>query len=235
MSCAFLNEGGIVMKATRSVPVAAAGSSLLVAVGLTVIGFLIVNDSRGEIADLVAVAQRAERAELVRFAGGQPDRCLYAGPGRELCRWEIAGTVVVPLGSAAIQGPLKLVCELPTGAARDQRGSCFVRGEAAAFAGAPLPPVSSAATPEQQARHAAAVLGEARTIAELSLLVGDAPESCHTVYAGQMCRWSLPEGSGGRERLAALAGDEGLFELRCLLPLEATGRPPESCAVVSVE
>jgi hypothetical protein len=65
--------------------------------------------------------------------------------------------------------------------------------------------------------------------------VGDAPEACQTVYAGQVCRWSLVPGSGAHTRLAALGDGEGDLELRCLLPLDPVQRLPRSCAVVGVE
>lgn len=219
-------------KASGGLPLAAAAGSIGVAIGLTLVGFLLVSDSRGDIADLVTVAQRARRAELVRFAGRGPDRCVYARPGRELCRWSLEGSVVTPSGAAPVAGPINLVCELPTDAASQAPGSCFVRGRAvAADAESKLPPVSAASDPLQRARHSAGILAEARNVAELSLLVGDVPDGCHTVYGGQLCRWSLGEDSPARERLAALAAGEGALELRCLLPLEDVDRPQHSCAV----
>jgi hypothetical protein len=222
-----------VHKASAGLPLAAAGASIAVGIGLTVVGFLLVSDSRGEIADLVAVAQRAQRAELERFAGRGPDRCVYARPGRELCRWSLAGNVVTPSGPSRVAGPVNLVCELPEDRASQAQGSCFVRGRnAVADAEGELPPVSAPSDPLQRARHAAGLLAEAHNVAELSLLVGDVPDSCHTLYGGQLCRWSLEEGSGARERLAALAAGEGALELRCLLPLEDVERPQNSCVVV---
>jgi hypothetical protein len=222
-----------VHKASAGLPLAAAGASIAVAVGLTLAGFLLVRDSRGEIADLVSVAQRARRAEIERFAGRGPDRCVHARPGRELCRWSLAGRVVTPSGSAAVEGPVNLVCELPTDAASPAPGSCFARGRAvAAEAEGGLPPVSAPADASERARHAAGLLAEARNVGELSLLVGDVPDACHTVHGGQLCRWELRENSAARERLAALAPGEGALELRCLLPLEDVERPQHSCAVV---
>ena len=127
-----------------------------------------------------------------------------------------------------------LVCDLPANAASTESGSCFVRGQEA-FRDSGLPPVSSAGTRVQQARHAAGILAESRSIGELSLLVGDAPETCQTVYAAQVCRWALPQGSGAHRRLAALAEGEGDLELRCLLPLERAERLAQSCAVISAQ
>lgn len=220
-------------KATGGLPVAAAGGSIAVAVGFVAVGILMVGDSRGEIADLVAVAQRASRTELVRFAGGEPDRCIYASPGRELCRWRLDGNVVKPSGSSRVDGPVNLVCELPADTLSDERGSCFVRAQNASEQ-AGLPAVSAAADPARRASHAAAILSEAHTVAELSLIVGDAPDACHTIFGGQLCRWSLGVGSGARQRLSALAPGEGPLELRCLLPLEAVARLYQSCAVVAL-
>lgn len=212
---------------------AAAGGSLAVALGLVAAGILIVKDSHGEISDLVTVAMRAQRAELVRFAGGPPDRCVFASPGRELCRWRLEGRVVTPAGSEPLVGPQNLVCELPRDPSSEDAGSCFVRGAAAAPQDEALPPVSSPGDPRESARHAAMILAEARNVGELSLLVGDVPDGCHTVYRGQICTWSLAPGSAAYERLAALAQGEGALELRCVLPLEAVDRAGQSCAVVA--
>lgn len=222
------------VKATEGLPVVAAGGSIAVAVGFMAVGVLMVGDSRGEIADLVAVAQRARRAELVRFAGGEPDRCVYASPGRELCRWRIDGSVVVASGSSPVDGRVNLVCELPADALSDEPGSCFVRAQTASAEQTELPPVSAAADRAQRASHAAGILAEARTVTELSLIVGDAPDACHTLYGGQLCRWSLGVGIAARERLSALAPGEGPLELRCLLPLEGVERLQQSCAVVAL-
>lgn len=219
-------------KATGGLPVAAAGGSIAVAIGFVAVGVLMVSDSRGEIADMVAVAQRGHRAELVRFAGGAPDRCVYASPGRELCRWRLAGSVVRPSGTSVAGGPVNLVCELPSDVLSDQPGSCFVRAQMASEEADGLPPVSAAADPVRRASLAATILAEARTVTELSLIVGDAPDSCHTIFGAQLCRWKLDVGRAARDRLSALTPGDGPLELRCLLPLEAVERMNQSCAVV---
>ncbi|MDJ0849817.1 MAG: hypothetical protein QNK04_15715 [Myxococcota bacterium] len=219
----------------RALPWAAALASLAVGFGLLAMGVLIANAGRIDAVRVETIAPGASLASVERLAGGKAERCLYAGPGRELCRWEIEGRLVDPSGPQPIQdpetGPIILVCELPSDGSQAQQGTCFVGSRPFVST---LPPVSAASDAAERVRLAAEALDAARDVTALSRLVGDAPDACRTRWGGQMCVWRLEAGMPGSARLAALADGEGQKELRCLLPL-ADPRPDGSCAVVSAD
>jgi hypothetical protein len=79
--------------------------------------------------------------------------------------------------------------------------------------------------------QAARQLAEARTIQDLSHLVGDVPEDCLTGRGVQTCRWRIAAGEAGYGIFVAGAG--GTVELRCRLPLDGSDRPAESCLVTA--
>jgi hypothetical protein len=216
-------------EASRGLPWAAAGGSIAVAIGMTVVGILMVGDGRSEPVDLAAVAAGAHRAELVRLAGGEPEGCVYAGPNRELCRWRIEGNVVGALDSPA--GEVNLVCELPLTPDLEGAGDCFVGPRSLEDE---LPPVGAPGDDGWPAPSGASALAAARTVTDLSRLVGDGPDGCQTVYAGQLCRWRLATGSPGHARLGGIVPGLGDKELRCMLPLEGDDRPQHSCVVVEI-
>jgi hypothetical protein len=185
----------------------------------------------------------APGSDLVRFAGGPPDRCVYSAPDRALCRWRIEGRLI-RRGHAdprAVPGGVNLVCDVPIGAASGSEGACVVLALGpAAVPSLPesdrdkLPPVSAARpapppppTPMQAARQ----LAEARNVRELSHLVGDVPGDCLTGRGVQTCHWRIAAGEVGHGIFAAIAGAEGSVELRCRLPIDGSERPAESCLV----
>jgi len=196
-------------------------------------GVLLAGASNSAPASLDSLREGATRDDVMRLAGTSPQRCVYSGPDRELCRWEIEGQLVTPGSQAGAGRVVALVCDLPTQASDTPSGQCFAR-PAASSDGA-LPAVSSAGENTERARRAAAALAEARTVVDLSRLVGDAPDACHTRWGGQVCSWSLDAGDAGAQDLASLTQGVGAKQLRCLLPLDSAQRKPESCVVVEVE
>lgn len=210
---------------SRRRPWAAAGGSLVVGVGLLAMGVLLARAAHGEPPAFTDLAQGATRTHVSDFAGSEPERCAHAGPGREVCTWRIEGSLVEPGGHHAAGDSVDLVCELPVHAAGDGVGSCFVRGRRESAKPA-LPPVGAAADDVVLERGR---LDAARTLFELSRLVGTAPAECLTRYNAQLCRWPLDRAL----RLSALAESEGEPELRCWLPLDGRRRPVESCQVVA--
>lgn len=221
-------------KAIRELPWAAAGGSIAVGVGLLAMGVLIATAGRGEPLPRASTAAGATLATVERLAGGGPERCVYAAPGRELCRWEIEGRLVEPRGAEPAATRLVLVCELPAEGGQEPAaaGSCFI-GTLAGDAW--LPPVSAGPDVSERARQAATrALAAARDVTSLSRLVGDAPETCQTLWGGQLCRWGLRLERLASPDLALLTEGQGDKELRCLLPL-AGGRADGSCAVLVVD
>jgi hypothetical protein len=194
-----------------------------------------------------ARSMNASRVEVERFAGGSPDRCVFSAPDREMCRWRIEGRVIRAggTGESSVASGVNLLCELPIDPASPETGFCNVHalepGAAARLAQteglASLPPVS-AAHPEPIAAPLdplalAVALSEARTLRDLSRLLGDIPESCRTGAGVQTCRWELSEGSVGEMLFASAPGMARPVELLCRLPLDGSARPAESCLVKS--
>jgi hypothetical protein len=185
----------------------------------------------------------ATRSDLVHFAGGQPDRCVYSAPNRELCRWRIEGRLI-RRGHAdprAVPGGVNLLCDIPIATASGIEGACVVLalepGAVPSLTEADhgkLPPVSAAQPappPPVSPMQAARQLAEARTVRDLSHLVGDVPEDCLTGRGVQTCHWQIAAGEAGYGIFAAVAGAGGSVELRCRLPIDGSGRPAESCLV----
>jgi hypothetical protein len=194
-----------------------------------------------------ARSMNASRIEVERFAGGSPDRCVFSAPDREMCRWRIEGRVIRAGGTdeSGVASGVNLLCELPIDPMSPATGFCNVHalepGAVAQLAQtegvASLPPVSAArpeplVTPFDPVAVAVA-LSEARTLRDLSKLLGDIPESCLTGAGVQTCRWHISEGSDGEMLFASAPGMARAVELLCRLPLDGSARLAESCLVKS--
>ena len=168
---------------------------------------------------------------VVSFTGDQPERCVFAAPGRELCTWQLPGRLFGPEDRPASDGGVNLICELPIGVSADlleSSGAC--RAHPRSMPAGDLPAVSAAPPPGHQTP--ALELGEARTATSISHLLGDGPRRCKTRRNDQVCDWELGRAAVGYAALAPLArtGD-GPVRLRCLLPLDGSPRQPSSCDV----
>ncbi|MEE9608845.1 MAG: hypothetical protein V3U03_13980 [Myxococcota bacterium] len=173
----------------------------------------------------------ATKVELIEFAGHEPERCVFSAPSLELCSWRLGesdrgwAVLAEPLGA---HSDVNLVCEIPIDGSPRAEGSC----SGYALAASKLPAVSAPAGVAEARREAAAQrLAAARTVRELSDLLGDAPDKCLTGMGVQTCAWSLSEEVAGYELVAALATSPGALELRCLVPLDGSPRASDSCTV----
>ena len=187
----------------------------------------------------------ASRIELENFAGAAPDRCVYSAPGRELCRWRVEGRVIRP-GRTDAPGAMRgvnLVWELPIDPASMSGGVGDVHalepGATAQLAASDLalPPVSAPRPAPIVAPldpiAVAMVLGEARTVRELSRILGDVPQSCLTGRGVQTCRWQISDEGVGEMLFAGVPGLARAVELQCRLPLDGGPRTTDSCRVTS--
>jgi hypothetical protein len=179
-----------------------------------------------------ALDESTTKSELSRYAGAEPERCVFSGPDLELCSWRIDrsapawAALAEPLDVAA---DLNLLCELPMDGSPRAADSCA----AYARVGAGLPPVSAG---EGAAEGAEAVLREARTLRELAGLLGDAPDRCRTGPGFQTCAWMVGSDAPGYPLLAALASgleDESPLRFECKLPLDGSARSSDSCVTVA--
>jgi hypothetical protein len=168
---------------------------------------------------------------VVAFAGDQPERCVFAAPGRELCTWQLPGRLFGPSDDPVAGGGVNLICELPIGISADlheSSGAC--RAHPRSAPAGDLPAVSAAPPAGHQPR--ALDLGSARTATSISHLVGDGPTRCKTRRNDQICDWELRQAEVGFAALASLArSGPGPVRLRCLLPLDGSPRRPSSCDV----
>jgi hypothetical protein len=182
----------------------------------------------------------------VAFTGDQPERCVFAAPGRELCTWQLSGRLFGPTDDPVVGGGVNLICELPSGASADlfeSSGSC--RAHPRSTPAGDLPAVSAA--PPAGHQTPALELGKARTATSISHLLGDGPKRCKTRRDDllgdgpkrcktrrddQICDWELKQAAVGFAALAPLARPgSGPVRLRCLLPLDGSSRRPSSCDV----
>jgi len=163
--------------------------------------------------------------QVVAFAGGPPERCVYALPDREICTWKLDGTLLAP-GADPEKDGVNLVCELPIQAGSGFEGSCTPHARSA---GADLPPVSAGGTPNgspeaQAPGRVVSELDDAPTLPDLVRRLGDAPDVCRTGLQQQTCIWRVPEEAAARRFASA-----GALELRCTLPLDGSPRAAGSC------
>ena len=86
--------------------------------------------------------------------------------------------------------------------------------------------------------HAARVyaLANARTLVELSRLVGVVPERCQsTSDTSRVCSWQINNRMPGYPLLATLVGTTELVFMICELPLNDLERAPSSCTLSVTE
>jgi hypothetical protein len=169
--------------------------------------------------DTTSTTLPSTRPGIERLAGGPADRCVYASPGRVLCRWQVSGRLVRPItrGGVGDGNRVRIVCELPT------RGEASGACQAHPAGEARLPSVAAANSPQDPFVAYA-------TIGALSHALGDVPAHCTTLGGVQDCSWSLPSDGAESEDL-----DETQGMLRCLLPLDGSPRADGSCEVVAPE
>lgn len=168
---------------------------------------------------------------VVAFTGDQPERCVFAAPGRELCTWQLPGRLFGPSEDSVANGGVNLICELPIGISADlieSSGAC--RAHPRSMPAGDLPAVGAAPPPDHSPPTLG--LGEARTATSISHLLGDGPKRCRTRRDDQICDWELMRAEVGYAALAPLARPgQGPVRLRCLLPLDGSARRTSSCDV----
>ncbi len=174
---------------------------------------------------------QATRAQLEAVAG-PADRCLHSAPGREVCRFSVAGRLVRPDETRLRSGVMHLICDLP----KHGGGSGVCRPESrVARAADTLPPVSAEPPGGPDAPTAApGWLRDATDVASLSRRLGDVPEACRARFDLQECRWSVPTGTAAHAQLAPLAQTSGDVQLDCLLPLDGSPRAADACRVIAL-
>jgi hypothetical protein len=177
------------------------------------------------------VAISGSKAQVIAFAGGPPERCVYAGPDREICTWKLEGSLIQPGGSAdEASNGVNLVCELPLGAGAEGESDCAAHAREVA---PDLPSVSAAPEfAEAFPGIPVAELADALTLGAISHRVGDAPDACLTGPGRQTCSWRVSGVTAAREIGASVASiSADAYQLRCELPIDGSDRGAGSCMV----
>jgi hypothetical protein len=167
------------------------------------------------------------KADIEIFLGLEPDTCVPSGPELELCVWRYIGNKHPSWRALAREADtsarVNVVCEFSITDGMRSQEICTVH------------PARDKTHYDdyQRTRDAKAMLAEARTIGELSRLVGDVPNRCvGGELHQQRCVWLLTGRTEGRAILVATIGRNGILaRLTCSLPLDGSARNRDSCIV----
>lgn len=205
---------------------------------------------------VVGAAQQARVDEVLHgadtegaislYLGTAPKTCVGASATTRLCEWILVNRrrAYAPLSDAiGSSDRIGVLCELPKDESPRAPGSCTAHPrrsnryastwespeEREPAGGTPAP--VSAAPPFALAGQE---IERARTLVELSRLMGTAPLACApTARAGQQrCVWQLSNTTYGHGTVAAWmqAPKRKQLELRCVLPTDGGPRSFESCS-----
>jgi hypothetical protein len=185
--------------------------------------------------------------ELSGFVGMVPEHCLKSSLDTDLCQWSAGNRLPGwrPMATAiGTRDRVNLVCELPASGAPRAPASCSIHPRRSnryswsvptgrkTKARRPLDESASQAR-ERNRSTANAWIEQARTLAELSRLMGAIPESCTLQSDGaeQACLWRTDDQTFGHGTLAAWLEVSKSKKIRfhCRLPFDGSPRAPASC------
>lgn len=198
--------------------------------------------------DADALAAQRTRAALEAALGAVPERCVASREGLELCQWSLGSRDAAWKALARsidTDSRVNVLCELPADGGARAPGSCSVHPRRSDTDPWTLPnprPTKNStrsladrrAARERLQRRADAMLGQARTLLEISLLIGQAPDQCVSPQPGvRTCLWRATSHTQGHAMLAATidAPRRKKLRLECRLPADASPRAPDSCRV----
>lgn len=188
---------------------------------------------------------------LARFTGSPPDRCVESAAGARLCQWRLGNRnkswarLAKAIGT---RDQVNLLCELPAEGPREP-DSCaaFPRRSNRTLYTLPNPSgaksrrntsyasrEAKAAVRDRYRRDALERIDGARTLVELSHLVGAAPDGCSPLDSGRrLCFWRASAQTYGHGLLVESIGasKRERVVLRCALPRDGSPRGPETCRV----
>lgn len=177
-------------------------------------------------------------AELSSWIGSAPARCFPSGSGTELCGWVIGNRYEswrTLANSIETRRKVNVVCEVPVPQRSDAREACSVyareseRFDHGAISFSSASDVSAAGSADRSAA-ARRILDGARTMRELSDLVGNVPDDCAEVSATERsCFWRLGNQSRGFDLVGAAVGSKKRVRLTCRLPADGSPRAVGTC------
>jgi len=177
--------------------------------------------------------------EITRLVGSYPALCVESRPGMQLCEWRL-GKNESGWGALAAavhtDDRINLLCEVPLDGSPREPGSCWVfprRSDRTLF----QMPKSLGRKPAAIAKYrpeAQRTLDSARTLVELSRVVGAAPVECRPLRdERRLCLWKATSQTYGHGTLCMSAGISTTLKVRmqCELPADGSERALETCTV----
>lgn len=193
------------------------------------------------------LAGRSTAVEIEAFAGVPVTRCVAAPGAMSLCEWQLgnraAGWKALAM-AIDTDDRVALLCLVSEDGSPRTPGSCTAASmrsnrsrwgvtSPARRKGA-KPPKQQHASPASIRAAARAEIDAARTLVEISRMLGATPVDCGPGLPGsQVCLWKGSARMHGHAVLAASIGASmsKKVTLRCSLPLDGSPRSPGSCQV----
>jgi hypothetical protein len=167
------------------------------------------------------------RGEMLRVITAEPLRCPASRDGWEICVWQLGDRNAAWYALAQTLGThyrVNVICEFPSGGGARER-DCLALPAASPPTQGKSPKRLHTSPAEAQAQ-----LDAARTIWELSALVGDAPVRCSSVdERSRFCVWQATNRTKGFATLLPLLEKRARLQLSCTLPADGSQRAPGSC------
>jgi hypothetical protein len=188
-------------------------------------------------------------AAIDDFVGHPPERCVRATERDEICAWLVTGRSPAwrPLAETIpTSDRLNLLCVVPTDGSPRAAASCSVhprrsdrqrwspsKQAGAGHKGKDRGP-NRAQVRDELAQKAQGEIDDARTLADLSRLMGAAPDECLAAGDVQTCVWRATSQTFGHGLVAASikASMRKKVRLTCVVPLDGGPRGANSCTAV---
>lgn len=170
-------------------------------------------------------------------------RCLPASPATELCEWHVGrkshGWQALADGIDS-DDRITLICELAVDGSGREPGSCSahpMRSNRTSFSSYNAPPVQGHRRASQNKRVdysklAGEWIGSARSLADLSRLLGELPYTCFDMSQdSRACEWRATSRTYGHGTVAAWidAPKSKKIRFQCTLPKNGEPRADGSC------
>lgn len=198
----------------------------LIAVALAALGCQSAAPAGAPAAEDILLART--RGELLQVTTLEPLRCAPSREGWELCVWQLTDRHAAwyPLADALgnQNARVNLICEFPNGGGARERDCLALSAVSAPTQGWGKQRLRAGAA-EAQAR-----LDAARTVWDVSALVGDVPARCSLIDAGtRLCVWNLNNRTQGYAVLLPLLEERARLQLSCTFPVDGSPRGPGTC------
>lgn len=184
-------------------------------------------------------------SEMNVFVGSAPERCEVVSNTTQMCVWSLskAESGWRPLAATLATGDrLNLLCEFSKGDGQRGEVSCSAhpkRSNRSYFRSRlrmndkRMSRTIRKKIAKEEAEKSNALLATARTVFELSTLVGTIPDQCFQNEEKVFCTWGSDAGTYGHGTLAMAieASFSKKVKLRCSLPADGQARSKDSCQV----